>query len=58
MPPHDVCRMQFAPEVTNWLPFYWAGFTAIPTYTYRIWNLADEEVLWSELHKATRTKIP
>jgi Acetyltransferase (GNAT) domain len=57
VPPHDVWRMQFAPEVTNWLPFYWAGFTAIPNYTYRIWNLADEEVLWSELHKATRTKI-
>jgi Acetyltransferase (GNAT) domain len=57
LPPHDICRMEFAPEVTNWLPFYWAGFAATPYYTYRIWNLADEEALWAEIHKTTRTKI-
>jgi Acetyltransferase (GNAT) domain len=57
LPPYDVCRFQFAPEVTNWLPFYWAGFTATPYYTYRIWDVADEDALWAEMHTLTRTQI-
>jgi Acetyltransferase (GNAT) domain len=57
LPPYDVCRMQFAPEVTNWLPFYWAGFTATPLYTYRIPDLSDEHELWAEIDTSERTKI-
>jgi hypothetical protein len=35
LPRFDVYRASFAPAVTNWLPFYWAGFDAMARYTYR-----------------------
>ena len=27
LPRYDVCRITLAPQVTNWLPFHWAGFS-------------------------------
>jgi hypothetical protein len=57
LPPYDVCRMQFATELTNWLPFHWSGFVAEPSYTYRIPDLSNEEALWAELDTAERSKI-
>ena len=41
LPPFDLFRMCFAPTMTNWLPFYWAGFQATVCYTYRIEDLSD-----------------
>jgi hypothetical protein len=57
LPLYDVCRMQLATELTNCLPFYWSGFTAKPSYTYRIPDLSNEEALWAELDTAERSKI-
>jgi hypothetical protein len=33
--------MQFHPSLTNWLPFYWNGFTQLTRYTYRIADMTD-----------------
>jgi hypothetical protein len=41
LPRFDAFAQAFSPEVTNWLPFYWAGFDATVRYTYRIEGLAD-----------------
>jgi Acetyltransferase (GNAT) domain len=57
LPPYDVCRIQFAPEVTNWLPFFWAGFTVTPYVTYRLPNLRDEDALWANVDSLARTAI-
>ena len=57
LPRYDVCRMTLAPQVTNWLPFHWAGFSAIPYCTYRIPDLSDEDALWAEMDSFARTAI-
>ncbi|MGD9531183.1 GNAT family N-acetyltransferase [Pseudonocardia sp.] len=57
LPPHDVYRGNFAPAVTNWLPFYWAGFESTVRYTYRIDDLSDPDRLWSELGGNVRSRV-
>ncbi|MGD9526936.1 GNAT family N-acetyltransferase [Pseudonocardia sp.] len=57
LPPHDAYRGNFAPAVTNWLPFYWAGFQATVRYTYRIDDLSDPDRLWSELGGNVRSRV-
>lgn len=34
LPEHDMFTQSCAPQITNWLPFYWAGFTQTTRYTY------------------------
>jgi hypothetical protein len=41
LPAFDFYRQCFSPAMTNWLPFYWAGFEATVAYTYRIEDLSD-----------------
>lgn len=33
----------FSPDVTNWLPFYWAGYRQTTRYTYRIGDIRDPQ---------------
>lgn len=55
-------RQNFRPEVTNWLPFYWAGFQQTTRYTYILPSAADLETtvrgfkntLRSDIKKAER----
>ena len=42
---------------TNWLPFYWAGFTQTTRYTYRLPDLSDQQKLWNGLRENIRTDI-
>lgn len=37
----DYFCQRFAPETTDWLPFYWAGFRQTTRYTYRIDDISD-----------------
>ena len=39
LPHFDLFRQCFTPALTNWLPFYWAGFEATVRYSYRIEDL-------------------
>jgi hypothetical protein len=57
LPTHDRFRQGFAPEVTNWLPFAWAGFDASVAYTYRLTDLSDLDAVWSGLRENIRREI-
>jgi hypothetical protein len=57
LPRFDFFRMNFAPTLTNWLPFYWAGFEATVRYTYRIEDLTDLDRVHSEFQEGVRRGI-
>lgn len=57
LPRFDLYRQLWCPEVTNWLPFYWRGFTETTRYTYVIDDLGDRDRLWSGLRENIRTDI-
>lgn len=44
-------------SLTNWLPFYWAGFQQTTRYTYRLEEIGDTAKTWSGLAGKTRTEI-
>ena len=47
----------FAPSLTNWLPFHWAGFQATVAYTYRIEDLSDLDRVQREFQDHVRRAI-
>jgi hypothetical protein len=57
LPPVDLFRMNFAPALTNWLPFYWAGFDATVRYTYRLDDLSDLDRVRGEFQEHVRRGI-
>jgi Acetyltransferase (GNAT) domain len=57
LPPFDLCHMCFSPAMTNWLPFYWAGFKATVCYTYRIEDLSDLEHVQNQFQDHVRRGI-
>lgn len=57
LPAHDRFRQGFAPEVTNSLPFAWAGFDTSVAYTYRLTDLSDLDAVWSSLRENIRREI-
>jgi hypothetical protein len=57
LPPFDHFRMNFAPTLTNWLPFYWAGFQGTVRYTYRIEDLTDLDRVRSDFQEEVRRGI-
>jgi GNAT acetyltransferase-like protein len=50
-------RQSFSPSLTNWLPFYWAGFEATVRYTYRIEDLSDLDRVHGEFQEQVRRGI-
>jgi hypothetical protein len=42
----DYFAQNFTPNITNWLPFYWAGYQQTTRYTQRIEDITDPEALW------------
>jgi hypothetical protein len=57
LPRFDAYRACFAPAVTNWLPFYWAGFDATVRYTYRLDDLSHPDRLWNGLRSNVRNHV-
>jgi Acetyltransferase (GNAT) domain len=57
LPPFDYFRMSFSPALTNWLPFYWAGFQATVRYTYRLEDLSDLDRVRSDFQEHVRRGI-
>jgi Acetyltransferase (GNAT) domain len=57
LPAFDFYRQSFSPALTNWLPFYWAGFAATVRYTYRIEDLSDLDQVKSEFQDHVRRGI-
>ena len=57
LPPFHTFRQSFSTHITNWLPFYWAGFTASVRYTYRLEDLTDPELIWNGFAENVRRQI-
>lgn len=57
LPPFDYFSQNFSPAVTNWLPFYWAGFKQTTRYTYRIEDLSDLDKVWAGFRENIRSDI-
>jgi hypothetical protein len=57
LPRFDAYRASFAPAITNWLPFHWAGFDATVRYTYRLDDLSDPDRLWKDLRSNVRNHV-
>lgn len=46
--------MQFHPSLTNWLPFFWSGYTQLTRYTYRIPDCSNTAALLATAEKSMR----
>jgi hypothetical protein len=57
LPTHDRFSQSFHFSMTNWLPFYWRGFSQTTRYTYRLEDLSEMERLWSELAENVRRAV-
>lgn len=57
LPRHDYFSQCFSPLITNWQPFYWAGFQQTTKYTYRIPDLSNLDVIWSNFSTNVRNHI-
>jgi len=57
LPRFDHFRQNFHHSITNWLPFYWKGFTQTARYTYRLEDLSDFDKLWSEFAENVRRAV-
>ncbi len=44
----------FSPAVTNWLPFYWAGYRQTTRYTYRLEDIRDTEKVFENFKDENR----
>ncbi len=47
----------FNTEITNWLPFYWKGYTQTTYYSYRIMDISDMEAVEKSFSAAKRKNI-
>lgn len=52
-----VYEQQYHPSFTNWLPFSWNGYSAIPRYTYVIEDTSDLDRVWAGLSSGYRKNI-
>ena len=46
----------FSPSVTNWLPFYWAGYKQTTRYTYRIPDIRDPQTVFAAFDPEKRQR--
>lgn len=49
-------QQNLAPEITNWLPFHWAGFHQTTRYTYRINDIDDSTEVFARFSKNERQR--
>lgn len=57
LPPFDMFMQNFHYSITNWLPFYWQGFSQTTRYTYVIEDLTDTNKVWDGFLANIRTDI-
>lgn len=43
---------RFAPSVTDWLPFYWRGYSQTTRYTYRIDDISDPQRVFDNFDRS------
>lgn len=49
-------QQNFTPLVTDWLPFYWAGYRQTTRYTYRIHDISDPAEAFSRFDPSRRQR--
>ena len=49
LPPHSFFLQNFPHMITDWLPFYWAGYQQTTRYTYRLSEIKQKEKLWDNM---------
>ncbi|GAA4479440.1 GNAT family N-acetyltransferase [Enteractinococcus fodinae] len=57
LPKHDSFSQNFHPNITNWLPFYWNGYSQTTRYTYTLNTLNRVDDLYHRIRKSTRKEI-
>lgn len=57
LPKYHVFSQNFAPEITNWLPFHWRGFEQSTRYTYRLNLSRGVDILWQDFQDKIRSDI-
>ena len=45
-----------SPRITNWLPFYWHGYSQTTRYTYRIPQIGDSEAVFAAFDRKERQR--
>ena len=57
LPPFDHFSQNFHYSITNWLPFYWQGFSQTTRYTYVLEDISDAKKIWDGMLPNIRTDI-
>jgi hypothetical protein len=57
LPPHDYFRQNWHHSHSNWLPFYWQGFSQTTRYTYRLPKVLDVNGVWDGFRENIRRDI-
>ena len=57
LPRYDDFNQSWHFSQTNWLPFYWAGFTQTTRYTYRLPDISNQDMLWRGLRENIKREI-
>ena len=57
LPTHSIFLQNFHHTITDWLPFYWAGYQQTTRYTYRLLNIKQKEMLWNNMSTNIRRNI-
>lgn len=53
----DLYLQKFSPAVSNWLPFYWAGFQQTTRYTYLIKDISNTDEVFKQFSSAKQRQI-
>jgi len=57
LPAFDHFAQNFHYSITNWLPFYWQGFSQTNKYTYVLEDISDTQKIWDGMLPKIRTDI-
>jgi hypothetical protein len=57
LPPVASFEQKWHWSMTNWLPFFWRGYSQTTRYTYRLHNLNDLDSIWSGFSSNIRSDI-
>ena len=57
LPACDFFRVNFDYSYTNWLPFYWQGFSQTTYYTYVVEDIADMERVYTCFDRSKKKNI-
>lgn len=57
LPAYGYYRQNWSSDLSNWLPFYWRGFSQTTLYTYILPLAEGEEQLWRNMQNNARKEI-